>query len=198
MIWASGRAREVAIRLSLGAGRWHVVRQVVTETILLTSIGGACGLAVSAAGIRLLTILGANQLPLGAQVTLGGRLAVVGMAAAAITGMLVGSLIAWVNLRGHPASALHSESRTDTASHAAQRLRHSFIIAQVALAFVLLVGGGLLSLSLKHVMAINPGFPPDHVLNCRGDPHHDRVFAPGFLAPGASRRQSRSHGRFAL
>jgi predicted permease len=167
LIRASGRARELAIRLSLGAGRRHVVRQVMTETILLTSIGGACGLAVGAAGIRLVAILGANQLPLGAQITFGGRLAVVAMAAAVITGMLIGSLIAWVNLRGHPASALHSESRSETANHAAQRLRHSFIVAQVALAFVLLVGGGLLALSLKHVMAVNPGFPPDHTLTGR-------------------------------
>ena len=164
LIRASGRAREFAIRLSLGAGRLHVVRQVLTETILLTVIGGVCGLAVAAAGIRLLGVLGANQLPLGAQIAFDSRLAVVAMVAAVFTGIIIGSLIAWFNLRGHPVRALHSESRSGTASHAAQRLRHSFIIAQVAFAFVLLVGGGLLGLSLKHVTSINPGFPPDHTL----------------------------------
>jgi predicted permease len=168
LIRASGRTRELAIRLSLGAGRRHVVRQVITETVLLTSIGGAFGLSVGAAGIRLLEILGAHQLPLGAQIRFDGRLAVVAMVTAVILGIVIGSLIALLNLRGHPAAALQSESRGGaTASHAAQHLRHSFIVAQVALAFVLLAGGGLLGLSLKHVMAINPGFPPDHTLTGR-------------------------------
>src|SRR5262249_53411835 len=98
------------------------------------------------------------------QITFDARLAAAAMISAVATGIVIGSLIAWFNLRGHPVTALHSESRNGTASHAAQRLRNSFIVAQVALAFVLLVGGGLLGLSLKHVMAINPGFPPDHPL----------------------------------
>jgi hypothetical protein len=71
LIRASGRTRELAIRLSLGASRRHVVRQVMTETILLASIGGVCGLAIGAAGIRLLAVLGANQLPLGARIPPG-------------------------------------------------------------------------------------------------------------------------------
>jgi predicted permease len=167
LVRASGRTRELAIRLSLGASRRHIVRQVMTETVLLTCIGGACGLAVGGAGIRLLAVLGAHQLPLGAQITFDERVAAVAMIAAVIVGMVVGSLIAWFNLRGRPASALHSEPRGGIASHAAQRLRHSFIVAQVALAFVLLVGGGLLGLSLKRVMAVNPGFPADHVLTGR-------------------------------
>lgn len=167
LIRASGRTREMAIRLSLGAGRRHVVRQIITETILLTSGGGACGLAVGAAGVRLLAVLGANQMPLGAQITFGGREELGAMATAVLTGILIGGLIAWQTLRGNPASALHYESRTATTSHAAQRLRHCFIITQVALAFVLLTGGGLLGLSLKHVMSIQPGFPPDHTLTGR-------------------------------
>lgn len=167
LIRASGRTRDLAIRLSLGASRRHVVRQVMTETILLTSIGGACGLAVGAAGIRLLTILGANQLPLGAQITFDGRLAAVAIVTAVMVGIVIGGLFSWFNIRGHPATALQSESRSGTTSHAAQSLRHSFIVAQVALAFVLLVGGGLLGLSFKRVLAINPGFPSDHILTGR-------------------------------
>ena len=150
LIRASGRARELAIRLSLGAGRRHVVRQVITETVLLTTIGGACGLFVCASGIRLLEILGARQLPLGAQISFDGRLAIVAMVTAIVLGAAIGGLIAFLNLCGHPGAVLQTESRAATASLGAQRLRHSFIVAQVALAFVLLVGGGLLGLSLNN------------------------------------------------
>ena len=72
--------------------------------------------------------------------------------------------IAWFNLSSHLANALQSESRTGTISRAAQRLRHGFIVAQIALAFVLLAGAALLGLSLKKVMAVSPGFRADHVL----------------------------------
>jgi len=72
--------------------------------------------------------------------------------------------IAWFNLRSHLANALQSESRTGTINRATQRLRHGFIVAQIALAFVLLAGAALLGLSLKKVMAVSPGFRPDHVL----------------------------------
>jgi len=70
----------------------------------------------------------------------------------------------WFNLSSHLAHALQSESRTGTISRAAQRLRHGFIVAQIALAFVLLAGAALLGLSLKKVMAVSPGFQADHVL----------------------------------
>jgi predicted permease len=72
--------------------------------------------------------------------------------------------IAWFNLSSSLAAALQSESRTGTISRAAQRLRHGFIVAQIALAFVLLAGAALLGLSLKKAMAVSPGFRPDHVL----------------------------------
>jgi predicted permease len=167
LIRASGRTRELAIRLSLGASRRHIVRHVMTEMLVLSSFGGACGLAVGAFGIRLLTLLGAQQLPLGAQIGFDARLPIVAIIVAVLLGSGMGGLIAWFSLHSCPGNAFQSDSRTATASHAAQRLRHGFIVAQVALAFVLLVGGGLLGLSLKRVMAVNPGFPTDHLFSGR-------------------------------
>ena len=79
-------------------------------------------------------------------------------------GVVIAVPIAWFNLSSHLANALQSESRTGTISRAAQRLRHGFIVAQIALAFVLLAGAALLGLSLKKVMAVSPGFRADHVL----------------------------------
>ena len=169
LIRASGRVRELAIRQSLGASRWHVVRQVITETLLLTCGGGLLGLAIGAGGIRRLGVLGVRQLPLGAYVEFDGHLALVALFGAVVIGLVIAGPIAWFNLRGHPANALQSDPRTGTAGHAAQRLRHGFVAAQIALAFVLVAGAGLLGLSLKHAMTVSPGFRPDHILTGRID-----------------------------
>jgi len=164
LIRASARAKEMAIRQSMGAGRRHVVMQVMVETVSLTFLGGVLGVMVGAWGIRVLEILGANRLPLGAHIVFDGWLAAIGLIGAVVLGIAVAAPIAWFNLRSHLANALQSESRTGTVSRAAQNLRHGFIVAQIALAFVLLAGAALLGLSLKKVMAVSPGFQPDHVL----------------------------------
>ncbi|MGZ5004669.1 MAG: ABC transporter permease, partial [Chthoniobacterales bacterium] len=164
LIRASGRVKEMAIRQSMGASRRDVVRQVLIETVLLTAIGGLLGVLVGAWGTRLLEVLGANRLPLGARIAFDGWLALIGFAAAMILGIVIAVPIAWFNLGSHLANALQSESRTGTINRATQRLRHGFIIAQIALAFILLAGASLLGLSLKKVMAVSPGFRADHVL----------------------------------
>ncbi|HWY50424.1 MAG TPA: ABC transporter permease [Chthoniobacterales bacterium] len=164
LIRASGRAKEMAIRRSMGASRAHIVRQVMIETLLLTSVGGALGLIIGAWGIRLLEVLGADRLPLGAHIAFNGWLASIGLAGAVVLGVVIAVPIAWFNLSTHLAHALQSESRSGTISRAAQRLRHGFIVAQIALAFVLLAGAALLGLSLKKAMAVSPGFRSDHVL----------------------------------
>src|SRR5438034_1858991 len=138
LIRASGRAKEMAIRRSMGASRAHVVRQVMIETVLLTFAGGLLGLVVGAWGIRLLEVLGADRLPLGAHVSFDRWLGSVGLTGAILLGVVIAVPIAWFNLSSHLANALQSESHTGTISRAAQRLRHGFIVAQIALAFVLL------------------------------------------------------------
>ena len=164
LIRASDRAKEMAIRQSMGASRGHVVRQVVTETVLLTATGGLFGVLVGAWGTHLLQVLGANRLPLGAHIAFDGWLASIGLVGSVVLGVVIAMPIAWFNLRSHLANALQSESRTGTINRATQRLRHGFIVAQIALAFVLLAGAALLGLSLKKVMAVSPGFRPNHVL----------------------------------
>ena len=101
---------------------------------------------------------------MGARIALNGWLPALGLAGAVVLGVVIAVPIAWFNLSNHLAHALQSESRSGTISLAAQRLRHGFIIAQIALAFVLLAGAALLGLSLKKVMAVSPGFRADHVL----------------------------------
>ena len=164
LIRASDRAKEIAIRQSMGASRWHVVKQVTIETVLLTSVGGVLGLVIGAWGIRLLEILGADRLPLGAHISFDNQLALIGLVSAILLGIIIAAPIAWFNLRSHLANALQSESRTGTINRATQRLRYGFIVAQIALAFILLAGAALLGLSLKNVMAVPSGFRAEHVL----------------------------------
>src|SRR5438094_9824913 len=111
LIRASGRAKEMAIRRSMGASRAHVVRQVMIETLLVTSVGGVLGLIIGAWGIRLLEVLGADRLPLGAHIAFDGWLALIGLAGAVVLGIGIAMPIVWFNLSTHLAHALQSESR---------------------------------------------------------------------------------------
>jgi predicted permease len=164
LIRANGRVKELAVRLALGASHGYIVSETLVETTLLTLAGGILGLAVSASGIHLLRELGADRLPLGSRIAFDARLALAGLAAAVVLGIVLTAPIAWFNLRRHLGNALQSESRGGTSSRAAQILRHGFIVSQIALAFMLLAGAGLLAVSLQRVMAVSPGFQSDHVL----------------------------------
>ncbi len=142
-----------------------MVSEAIVETTLLTLAGGLFGLAAGAGGIRLLSVLAVESLPLGSHIAIDSRLACITVLGAAALGLALAVPIAWFNLRGHLRSAIQSETRSGTASRGAQSLRHGFIVAQIALATVLLSGAGLLGLSLERAMAVSPGFRPDHVLS---------------------------------
>lgn len=158
LIRASGRAKEFAVRQALGARNGHIVGEVVAETALLAFGGCLYGMLLGVFGIDFLHTLGTDHLPLGANVRLDLR---VGAAALVLTGFVVIALAAPVVtyvLRMKMATGLQVESRGSSSSRGAQRLRHIFIVAQVALAFVLLSGAGLLTMSLRRVLATSPGF----------------------------------------
>jgi predicted lysophospholipase L1 biosynthesis ABC-type transport system permease subunit len=157
LVRASGRVKELAVRQALGASRAYVVSEVVVETTLLTLVGGVLGLAVGAGGIHLLRVLGADRLPLGSRMVFDARLALVALVAAIIMGIVFAVPIAWFNLRRHLGNALQSESRGGTSGRAAQILRHGFIVSQIALAFMLLAGTGLLGLSLERAITSSRG-----------------------------------------
>jgi predicted permease len=165
LIRASGRVKELAVRQALGASRWHVVNGALVESTLLALTGGLLGLAAGAGGIRLLALLGVDRLPLGSHVAFDGRLALIALAGSLAVGIALGLPVVWLSLRNAAAPGLQAESRGTTAGRAAQRLRHAFIVAQIALAFVLLAGAGLLGLSLRKVMTVSPGFRSGNVLS---------------------------------
>ena len=164
LIRASGRAKELAVRQALGAGRGRIAQEVLVETLLLAFVGGVLGLALGAIGIRLLAFLGTEQLPLGASILFDGRVAAVALVGAIVVGALLAVPLVWFNLHAKLAPSLQVETRGGTASPAAHRVRHGFIVVQVALAFVLLSSAGLLGLSLKRVLETPAGFNPDNLL----------------------------------
>jgi predicted permease len=186
LIRASHRARELAIRLALGASQRHIVRETMTETLVLVACGALLGILVGASGIRLLAVLGAGQLPLGATIAFNASVAAVAVAGSLAIGCAVGAPVAWINLHTRLAAALQSESRGGTAARYTQRLRQGFIVAQVALAFVLLLAAGLLGLSLRRAMEIAPGFQRDHVItgrfNLTWNGYHDGKSFDAFFA----------------
>ncbi len=165
LIRANSRAKEVAVRQALGAGRWHIVSEVVVETTLLTLVGGLLGSCAGTAGIRLLATFLADRLPLGDRVTFDARLAAVAFFASVALGLLVALPIAWFALHRGVANTIRAEARGGSASHAAQRLRNAFAVAQIGLTFILLAGAGLLGLSLQRAISVSPGFRADHVLS---------------------------------
>lgn len=167
LIRASHRMREFAIRRALGATGRQVFAEVLTETLIVAVLGGAAGVLAGSAGIRLLSVLGASQLPLGTQIEFNGRIAVIALLVSAASGAAIGSSVAWFSFRSTLMPALQAETRSSTGGDLARRLRHGFIVAQIAMAFVLLTSAGLLGLSLRKAMSVSPGFRPDHVVTGR-------------------------------
>jgi predicted permease len=165
LIRATSRARELSLRYVIGASRRHIVADALTETTLVTLSGAVIGLALGAAAVQLLPVLADGQLPLGARVALDVRTALAALAAALAMGAAMGLQVAWHSLRGHGTLAIGAESRATTMNRAAQRMRHGFLVAQIALAFVLLSGAGLLTVSLHRVMSTAPGFEPERVVS---------------------------------
>ncbi len=167
LIRASGRVKEFSVRQALGASRRRVIRTILIETVLLAGIGGLLGLGAGATGASMLSVLGTAQLPLGQQVVLSHRVAATALCGSILIGVVFAVPIVGFHLRKHLAPALHSEGRSGTSSRAAQGWRHGFVVAQIALAFLLLTGAGLLSVSLGRILSVSPGFQPEHVLTGR-------------------------------
>src|SRR5205823_13498126 len=164
LVRSRARLKELATRLALGAGRWRVGRQLVTESVLLTMIAAAAGLLVGYAALRLLGTLNIQELPRGEEIHLD--LVVVGytLAVAAAIGVMLGLIPVAAVLPASLTTVLREEGRSGTSGRGARSLRRALVVAQVAFAFVLLIGAGLLFASFRQVLAVDPGFNADGVL----------------------------------
>ena len=160
---ATAREREIAIRTSVGAGRGRIVRQLLTESLLLAVISSALGILLAQWAIDALHLLGPEQLPRLQAVSLDGRILLFTVGLTLLTGFLFGLAPALqagqVNL-----NELLKEGGRGGTSNRQRRLRDALVVVEVALALVLLVGAGLLIRSFWKLQQTNSGFTPDNVL----------------------------------
>jgi putative ABC transport system permease protein len=156
------RRSEFAMRAALGAGRMRMIRQVLTESLLLAAIGGALGLAVALVGVRALVALSPPGLPRVGAIHIDGAVFVFGLVITTAIGLIVGLLPALQASRSDPQSGLQQNSRTSTGGR--QSTRRALAVSQIALALVLLVIAGLVLRSLERLFAIDPGFDASGLL----------------------------------
>jgi predicted permease len=164
---ATGRHRELAIRATLGAGRGRLVRQMLTESILLALLGGAGGLLLGLLGVQGLIAMSSRQMPGLATASLHPAVLTFTMALALVTGLVFGLVPAVTVLRGNTAALLKEDSSRGSASRGTGLTRSALVVVETALAVMLLVGAGLLIKSFARLQDVNPGFSPDNVLTAQ-------------------------------
>jgi len=161
------RAREIVIRTALGARRWRVVRQLLTESMLIALLGGALGVVFAWWGTNLLVALKPQNLPRLDEIGVDLRVFGFTLGVSLLTGMIFGLVPAWTASRAAGSSGLKEGSRGASASRSQQRVRSAFVIGELAVALVLLVGAGLLVKTFWKLRNVEPGFSPDHLLTMR-------------------------------
>ncbi|HEY1496594.1 MAG TPA: ABC transporter permease [Candidatus Solibacter sp.] len=163
LVRSSIRMKELAIRYSLGAGRARLAMQLLIEAMALAALGGICGLFTGAAGIRLLELVGTADLPRGASIAMDGSVLAFSAAIAVLTGLVFGSVPVYHLVRRDLNAVFRSTERTGTTEKRALMTRSALVVCQVSLAFVLLIGSGLLTLSFARLLAVDPGFGAQNV-----------------------------------
>ena len=164
---APGRGREIGVRLAIGAGRARLVRQLLTESVLLAIVGGAAGVLVAAWGLsafRALAPASFAALPGIAHVGVDLRVLAVALIVSAVTGLVFGVIPALTASDQKLTSALQEEGRGGSAGVRSARVRAVLVVAELALSLVLLIGAGLLLVSFKHVLDVSPGFEPQNLI----------------------------------
>jgi putative ABC transport system permease protein len=161
---ASARERELAIRVALGAGRGRLLRQMLTESVLLAVVGAMAGIVVSVWGLELLKQMGARTVPRLAEVNVDLVVLIVTSIVAVGAGILFGLIPALATAKPQLTEALKEGGRSSTSSAERNQVRNSLVIVEIALALVLLVGAGLLLKSYARVQNIDPGFDRRNVL----------------------------------
>jgi predicted permease len=161
---SGSRVREFAIRSALGAGRRRLMCQLLTESLILAALGGVVGLAIAYGGVRTILALSPDALPRIEEIAVDGRVLAFTSLIATITGILFG-LIPALRSAGSPVGeSLKEGSRLATSGRSARRLHGALVVAEFALALVVLTGAGLLIRTLSQLEAVNPGFNSTHLV----------------------------------
>jgi putative ABC transport system permease protein len=164
---ATQRERELAIRIALGAGRGRLIRQMLTESLLLSLTGGAIGLLIAMWGVDLFVALSPGDIPRLNEVGLDGRLLGFTLLISLVTGLGFGLLPALQATRFDPQHSLKEGGTKATEGGKGRRARNVLVVSQIALAQVLLIGAGLLIVSFMRLQAVEPGFNASNLLTAR-------------------------------
>ena len=159
---ASGRQRELAVRAALGAGRGRIARQLLTESMTLALLGGIVGIALGYVALRALVATGASELPRAHEIRIDGVVLAFTLAMSLLSGLLFG-LAPTIRASSNLERSLRSGTR-GSVGHAGQRLRSALVVAEVALAVMLVVGAGLATKSFARLTSVDPGFRPENAL----------------------------------
>jgi putative ABC transport system permease protein len=176
LVRTAARSRELAVRAALGARRWRLLQQSLTESILLAIIGGLISLAIAVLAVRFISVRLFTDLP-GARVQLDYKVFGFALLCSLVTGVLFGTVPAWLASRADVNQALRENSRGSTAGRSQHRLRHTLIVGEVAFAMVLLAAAGLFLRGLQRFMNSDPGWRVDGLamaqMTLRGDKYKE-------------------------
>ena len=168
LVRATGRKREIAIRASLGAGRGRIIRQLLTESVLLSLLGGVFGVILGMVGVRALLALSPGNIPRigenGSAVGIDWRVLLFALVVSLLTGILFGLIPAFAISHKDVISALKENSGRSGTSFRQNKTRSILVITEVALALILLIGAGLLVRTFIAIRGVYPGFDATHVL----------------------------------
>jgi putative ABC transport system permease protein len=187
---ATSRSREMAVRAALGASRGQLIRQLLTESVILALVAGIVGVGIATWATKLLVRVASAQsmMPRLAEITVDGRVLLASAGIALFTGILFGLAPAIEASRTDLQSGLKSVSRGSTQDRRGKRFRNILVVAEVALATVLLIGAGLLIKSFGKLEDVDPGVRPERVLTMRvvlpprhHEPEKRRVFVQQML-----------------
>ena len=158
------RKRELTVRAALGAGASRLVRQLLTESLVLASVGGLMGIFVAKAAIYVVKILGPSSIPRLGEASLDIRVLLFAFGVTLLTGVLFGMAPAIGATRENLVESLKDGGRRAGSNPAAQKTRNSLLVSQIALALVLVIATGLLTRTFYRLLSVDPGFRPAHAL----------------------------------
>ncbi|MEW6127991.1 MAG: ABC transporter permease [Acidobacteriota bacterium] len=165
LVRATGREKEMAIRAALGASRWRLIRQSITESLLLALIGGTLGLFLASWGMDLIVAFKPENLPRLDEMQLDGRVLLFTGLISMVSGLIFGLAPAIQSGQVRLQTALKEGGRSDTEGFAKRRLKNLLVVSELALALILLVGAGLMIRSFQTLQQVNPGFNPHNVVS---------------------------------